>query len=134
VSGIFEWPLRVYYEDTDAGGVVYHSQYLNFMERARTEWLRAKGFEQDALAREDGVVFVVRRAEVDYRRSARFNDALSVSVELAEKRRTNLTLSQSIRRTLDGELLVQGRVQVACVDFRAFRPRPIPQRIAREMV
>jgi len=134
VSQSFQWPVRVYYEDTDAGGVVYHSQYLNFMERARTEWLRAKGFEQDELADGEGVVFVVRRVEVDFRRAARFNDALTVSVELLEQRRTNLTLQQRIRREADDELLIEGRVQVACVDVDGFRPRRIPEAIAREMV
>jgi acyl-CoA thioester hydrolase len=133
VSQSFQWPVRVYYEDTDAGGVVYHSQYLNFMERARTEWLRAKGFEQDELAQREGLVFVVRRIEVDFRRSARFNDALVVDVELAEQRRASLTLSQSIRREADGELLIQGRVQVACVDAGTFRPHRIPEHIARVM-
>ncbi len=133
MSQIFQWPVRVYYEDTDAGGVVYHSQYLNFMERARTEWLRAKGFEQDELAAREGLVFVVRRIEVDFRRAARFNDALYVTVELAERRRTNLTLEQAILREADGELLIRGRVQVACVDSENFRPLRIPEQIAREM-
>ncbi len=127
----FEWPVRVYYENTDAGGVVYHSQYLNFMERARTEWLRALGFEQDELARREQVIFVVRRVEVDFRRSARFNDALVVSVELQEQRRVSLMLAQRIHRESDGELLIHGRVQVACVHARRFRPVPIPEHMLR---
>ncbi len=81
-SPTFRWPVRVYYEDTDAGGVVYHANYLLFMERARTEWLRALGFEQDALRREAGVQFSVRRATIDYLRPALFNDLLTVTVAL----------------------------------------------------
>jgi len=77
---VFEWPVRVYYEDTDAGGVVYHAQYLKYMERARTEWLRAAGVEQDALLAEQGVVFAVTRIDLRYLRPARFNEALMVSV------------------------------------------------------
>ncbi len=127
----FEWPVRVYYEDTDAGGVVYHSQYLNFMERARSEWLRALGFEQDKLADQEQVVFVVRRIEVDFRRPARFNDALLVTVELVEQRSASLILTQFIRRESDGEALIQGRVRVACVDAKRFRPTPIPERMLR---
>ncbi len=123
--------MRVYYEDTDAGGVVYHSQYLNFMERARSEWLRALGFEQDELADQEQVVFVVRRIEVDFRRPARFNDALLVTVELVEQRSASLILTQFIRRESDGEALIQGRVRVACVDAKRFRPTPIPERMLR---
>lgn len=133
MSGNFEWPIRVYYEDTDAGGVVYHAQYLNFMERARTEWLRALGFEQDDLAAADQVVFAVRRAEVDFRRPARFNDALVVSSRLQRLRRASLTFDQEIRRESDGELLVQAQVQVACVHAGRLRPAPIPERILREI-
>ncbi len=127
----FEWPVRVYYEDTDAGGVVNHSQYLNYMERARSEWLRALGIEQDELADQDQVVFVVRRIEVDFQRPARFNDALLVTVELVEQRSASLILTQLIRRKSDGEVLIQGRVRVACVDVRRFRPTPIPERMLR---
>ncbi len=133
MSQSFEWPVRVYYEDTDAGRVVYHSQYLNFMERARTEWLRAKGFEQDELAQREGIVFVVHRIEVDFRRPARFNDALLVTVEPVEQRLASLTLAQTIRREADGELLIRGRVRVACVSAESFRPLCIPEHIAREM-
>ncbi len=127
----FEWPVRVYYEDTDAGGVVYHSQYLNFMERARSEWLRALGFEQDELADQEQVVFVVRRIEVDFRRPARFNDALLVTVDLVEQRSASLILAQRIRQESDGKVLIQGRVQMACVNARRFRPTPIPERMLR---
>ena len=83
----FRMPLRVYYEDTDSGGVVYYANYLRFMERARTEWLRALGFEQDHLIRDEGILFAVRSASLEYHRPARFNDQLLVGVRLAERRR-----------------------------------------------
>jgi acyl-CoA thioester hydrolase len=133
VSNIFAWPVRVYYEDTDAGGVVYHSRYLNFMERARTEWLRALGFEQDRLAERDNVVFVLRRAEVDFLRPARFNELLSVSSELAEQRRASLIFQQEIRRQADDRLLCSGRIKVACLDAVRFRPRSLPEGLLMEI-
>ena len=92
----FGWPVRVYYEDTDAGGVVYYANYLRFLERARTEWLRALGFEQDALARDAGVIFAVRRVEVDYLKPARFNDALTVHARIAERGRASLVFAQEV--------------------------------------
>lgn len=133
MSQRFEWPVRVYYEDTDAGGVVYHSQYLNFFERTRTEWLRALGYEQDRLIEQERVVFVVRRMEVDFHRSARFNELLTVSAEIAEQRRASLSFAQEIRRTDDGELLCSARVKVACVDAGNFRPRALPETLMTEI-
>ena len=88
----FRWPVRVYYEDTDSGGVVYYANYLRFMERARTEWMRTLGFEQDALIRNPGILFAVRSASLEYLRPARFNDLLEVSVRLCERRRASLLL------------------------------------------
>lgn len=123
----FVWPVRVYYEDTDAGGVVYYANYLRFFERARTEWLRTLGFEQDALLRDAGVVFAVRRVEVDYLRPARFNDLLAVQARVAERGRASLVFEQEIRR--DGEVLCRGLVKVACLDAASFRPAPIPQAV-----
>ena len=95
----FQWPVRVYWDDTDAGGVVYHAQYLAFMERARSEWMRAIGHGQELLRERDGLVFVVRAMQVDFRSPARLDDALQVSVELRECRRASLLLRQEIRRT-----------------------------------
>ena len=118
----FSWPVRVYYEDTDSGGIVYYANYLKFMERARSEWLRSLGFEQDRLSQQEGIVFAVRRAEVDFRQPARFNDALSVISRIAQRRRTSLTFHQEVVRTSDGVLLVSGDIQVACVDLARFRP------------
>ena len=122
----FIWPVRVYYEDTDSGGGVYYANYLRFMERARTEWLRSLGFEQDRLREEEGVVFAVRRVEVDYRFPARFNDALDVSCRVAKWGKASLTFQQEIIRPADGRLLAAGQVSVACVRSEDFRPSPIP--------
>jgi acyl-CoA thioester hydrolase len=129
----FEWPVRVYYEDTDAGGVVYHSTYLNFMERARTEWLRALGFEQDDLIEREHVVFVVRRIEVDFLSPARFNDHVEVSSEIVRAGRASLVFSQEIRRSADASLLCRAQVKVACLDADAFRPRAIPDHLLTEI-
>jgi acyl-CoA thioester hydrolase len=121
----FHWPVRVYWEDTDAGGVVYYATYLKFMERARSEWLRAYGFEQDVLRDEAGVVFVVRRVEVDYLSPARFNDQVDVSVDLHELGRASLSVEQTLTR--GATRLVSGRVTLACVDAARFKPVKIPE-------
>lgn len=123
----FVWPVRVYWEDTDAGGVVYYANYLKFLERARTEWLRALGIEQTELAEQDGVLFVVRRVEADYLKPARFNDALTVECRLAEIGRASLEMDQGIRR--GEELLLSARVRAACVTAGQFRPARIPAHI-----
>ena len=124
MSAPFRIPVRVYYEDTDAGGVVYYANYLKFLERARTEWLRSLGFEQAALARDPGVLFVVAGVEVDFKRPARFDDALEVSVAIAERGRAGLSFQQDVHR--GDELIVAARVRVACVDSQSFRPVPLP--------
>ena len=125
VEPVFSWPTRVYWEDTDAGGVVYHAQYLAFLERARTEWMRAQGHGQDLLRREYDLVFAVRAMRIDFRAPARLDDALAVSVVLRDCRRASLVLAQTIRR--DGELLLDAEVRVAALSASEFRPRPIPQ-------
>lgn len=126
---VFRWPVRVYYEDTDAGGVVYHARYLNFCERARTEWLRARGWEQDALSREQKVVFVVSRASLEYRRPARFNDALDVTCEVARLRAVAIDFTQRVERSADSAVLCGVSVRVVCVDAGTMRPKPIPEAI-----
>lgn len=128
----FVWPVRVYYEDTDAAGVVFYANYLSFMERARTEWLRALGFEQTVLAAEHGIVFVVRSVAVDYLRPARFNDALETTVRLVNARGSVLELAQVVRR--GGDALVTARVRVACVNTRGFKPVRIPDAILGKLV
>lgn len=127
----FQWPVRVYWEDTDAGGVVYYANYLKFLERARSEWLRAQGFEQDALRDEAGVVFVVRRVEVDYLSPARFNDQIDVSVELLELGRASLSVEQALSR--GPTRLVAARVTLACVDAVRFKPVKIPSPIIQAL-
>lgn len=126
------WPIRVYYEDTDAAGIVYHANYLRFMERARTEWLRDLGFEQDALAHEDGVAFVVTRTDVRYLRPARFNEELVVTTTLERLRGASMELAQRIA-VVSGETVCTARVDVACVDPRALKPRRIPRHVTRNL-
>jgi len=120
----FSWPVRVYYEDTDLGGVVYYANYLKFMERARTEWLRALGFEQTALARDHGVVFVVSSLAIDYLKPAAFNDELTVTVELEKLGAAQIMLKQRIAR--GAEALAVASVRIACVNTVTFRPVRIP--------
>lgn len=127
----FTWPVRVYWEDTDAGGVVYYANYLKFLERARTEWLSHLGLEQDRLADEAGVVFVVRRVEADYLRPARFNDRLEVRCALRELSRISLTMAQRVLR--GEEVLLEAVVKVVCVDRGAFRPAKIPPFVMRAL-
>lgn len=133
VAKEFIWPVRVYYEDTDSGGVVYYANYLKFMERARTEWLRTLGFEQDQLAEQEGVIFAARRAEIDFVSPARFNDALEVRVGLAECKRVSLTFRQEITNANDGHTICRGNIQIASIDAAKFRPRPIPESILKEL-
>ena len=128
----FQFSVRVYYEDTDAGGVVYYANYLKFMERSRTEWLRSLGFEQDALMRDEGVMFVVKHAEADYLRPARFNDSLIVSSQLSGMGRANMIIRHEIRGT-DEQLLCTGMVKIVCLGVQDFRPKPIPQPIFQIM-
>ena len=120
----FLWPARVYYEDTDAGGVVYYANYLRFMERARTEWLRSLGVEQDRTRAELGIIFVVVSVEINYGSPARFNDALEVSVTVPELKNASLTFAQDVTR--DGEILCSAKVRVASVDAETLKPRPLP--------
>jgi acyl-CoA thioester hydrolase len=122
----FSWPVRVYYEDTDSGGVVYYANYLKFMERARTEYLRSLGFEQDRLRAEQGVLFTVHSIQVDFHKPAHFNDALEVSAAVNDQRRASLTFEQRVCRQGESSILCSGRIRVACVDAGTFRPSPVP--------
>jgi acyl-CoA thioester hydrolase len=128
---VFSWPTRVYWEDTDAGGVVYHAQYLAFLERARTEWLRARGKGQALLRNEHDLVFAVRAMRIDFRGPARLDDALDVSVSLQQCRRASLVLAQAVHR--GGELLVDAQVRVAALNASDFRPRAIPESLYEEL-
>jgi acyl-CoA thioester hydrolase len=129
----FNWPVRVYYEDTDSGGVVYYANYLKFLERARTEWLRVRGFDQARLASERGLLFAVREVHLDLRRPARLDDRLQVSAEVAERRGASLTFAQAVTREGEDDPLCLGRVRVACLDADGFRPRPLPDDLVAEI-
>jgi acyl-CoA thioester hydrolase len=132
---LFQWEVRVYYEDTDSGGVVYYANYLRFMERARTEWMRSLGFEQDRLLTEQGILFAVRSASIDFLRPARFNDRLNVTVDMQHLGRASLTLEQSVLRQGDSAgPLCTSTVKIACLEAAKFRPQPIPDPILKEIV
>ena len=127
----FAWPVRVYYEDTDAGGVVYHSNYLHFMERARTEWLRAMGFEQDELKAERDVLFAVRSMNIEYYSPARFNDSLIVTVKIATLRGASMMLEQEVKKENEPGVLCQGKVRIVSLTASDFSPCPIPVQIQK---
>jgi acyl-CoA thioester hydrolase len=128
----FTFQVRVYYEDTDRGGVVYYANYLRFFERARSEWLRSLGVNQEDLAAVEGIGFVVARAEIDFKAGARLDDLLSVTVKLVEKRKTYLWLEQEVRLA-NGQVCAAARVQAACVRHKDMRPQPIPEMLAERM-
>lgn len=128
---LFTWPARVYWEDTDAGGIVYYANYLRFLERARTEWLRAKGFSQFELAEDPGVLFTVVSVEAQYRRPARLDDALIVTCEPRAEGRATLAFVQRILR--GEELLLEANVRVACLAAKTLRPTRLPARILAEV-
>ena len=130
-SGEFCWPVRIYYEDTDAAGIVYHANYLKFMERARTEWLRQLGYEQNALAEQVGILFVVRKIVIDYIQPARFNDEITVLSSVARLGRATLEFVQNI--VIEDAVLSQGRVKVGCIDRRTLRPMAMPADIYTEI-
>jgi len=122
---VFALPVRVYFQDTDAGGVVYHASYVNFMERARTEWLRTHGYSNAGLMKEFGVVFVVRSLKLDYLRPALLDDMLEVTAQIKDIGRSRITLLQSVRR--NDELLTEAEVHLVCVSLEAFKPVSVPE-------
>lgn len=121
----FCWPVRVYYEDTDIGGVVYYANYLKFFERARTEWLRSIGLNQDKLAQEQDLIFVVRRVALDFARPARLDDLLDVTVEPLKLAHVYITMAQQAR--CGAQVLARAEIKLACLDRRNFKPVAIPQ-------
>jgi len=127
----FRWPVRVYYEDTDAAGVVYYANYLRFLERARTEWLATLGFTLSALEHEHGVVFVVHRLEIEYRQPARLYDALDVTLVPVTIGRSRLVAAQDVLR--DEQCLVRARVTLACLEPASWRPARIPGQVVQRM-
>lgn len=134
----FRWRVRVYWEDTDAGGVVFYANYLKFFERGRTEWLRAAGVSQSTLRDETGSVFVVTDTSVQYRQPARLDDVVEVTVVVAEAAKARLTIDQAATRIepdgTTGPLLCEGRIRIACVDAGTFRPRRIPSDILEKLL
>ena len=124
----FSWPIRVYWEDTDAGGVVYHAGYLRFLERARSEWLRARGIDQQRLREATGIGFVVRDMQIGFVAPARLDDELDATVAVERLRPASMAFAQTIQRQ-DGTLLVRAKVRAACVDLSIMRPRPIPDEL-----
>ncbi len=129
----FVWPVRVYWEDTDGGGVVYHSQYLNFFERARTEWLRSRGIHQARIAAEEGVVFAIRRMQVDWLLPARLDDVLNVSVHTVTAGASRLEFRQDMHRQSDEALVATAEVMAVCLDATQFKPIKMPEHIRTEI-
>ncbi|NNE38492.1 MAG: tol-pal system-associated acyl-CoA thioesterase [Gammaproteobacteria bacterium] len=127
-----QWPVRVYYEDTDAAGVVYHSNYLKYMERARTEWLRSAGFSQPALANDLGVVFVVGNMSINFKTPARFDDQLNVNSSILESTGTRFQFEQNIIGK-DDRLICSAEVNIVCVDTLTFKPKRIPEQIKAKL-
>ena len=122
---IFSLPIRVYFQDTDAGGVVYHANYLNFMERARTEWLRTHGYSNAGLMKEFGVVFVVRSFKLDYLKPALLDDFLDVTAQIKDIGRSRISLLQTVRR--GDEVLNEAEVHLVCVSLESFKPVSVPE-------
>ena len=128
MTDIFVWPIRIYYEDTDVSGVVYHANYLRYFERARTEWLRHKGLSQEVLRVNHGIAFTVANMQIDFRAPARLDDALEVTVELSTRKRASLIFAQTLRDTTSSSsVLCEATVRVGCVDVLNFKPRALPE-------
>jgi acyl-CoA thioester hydrolase len=125
------FPVRIYWEDTDAGGVVYYANYLKFFERARTEWLRALGVEQQALRDATGAIFVVADAQVKYLAPAKLDDLLTVTVKMVERGLASMVIEQQAWR--GGTLLVHGRFRIGCVDALSLRPKRIPDLVSKHL-
>jgi len=128
----FTLQVRVYYEDTDAGGVVYHSHYLNFMERARTEWLRHIGFEQHTLIEQDEILFAVRKVNIDFHKPALFNEMLNIKTRVIQSRRASLVFEQIIFNQSE-ETICKAEIKIACLNSTTMKPEPIPETIISEL-
>ena len=130
-STIFSLPVRVYFQDTDAGGVVYHASYLNFMERARTEWLRSHGYSNAGLMKEFGMVFVVRSLKLEYLKPALLDDLLDVTAQIDNIGRSSIALLQTLRR--GDELLTEAEVHLVCVSLENFKPVSVPELLRNQL-
>jgi acyl-CoA thioester hydrolase len=135
MGSVFRWPLRVYYEDTDAGGIVFYANYLKFFERARTEWLRAAGVGQQLLANESGCMFVVKNASIDYHSPAKLDDSLEISVRILKLGRASVLFTQEAWRMNDQDpvRLCTGSIRVGCVDANSMRPTEIPVAVFKKI-
>ncbi|WP_224784675.1 tol-pal system-associated acyl-CoA thioesterase [Marinihelvus fidelis] len=129
----FVWQVRVYWEDTDGGGVVYHSNYLKFFERARTEWLRARGVHQSALEVTENLVFAIRHMAVDWIAPARLDDLLDISVHSVNASAARLTFTQAMHRAADGVELARAEVTAVSLDAKRFKPKKMPEWIRTEI-
>lgn len=129
MSKLFQWPVRVYYEDTDISGVVYYANYLKFMERARTELLRQHGFEQDELIRNHNVIFVVRSVKLDYLTPARFNEQIVVMTKVIKSGKASIVFEQNVVLQENNKTLCQGEIKIASLDSETFKACAIPQAI-----
>jgi acyl-CoA thioester hydrolase len=131
MPSVFTWPVRIYYEDTDAGGIVFYANYLKFFERARTEWLRSLGVDQQSLLKEQGAMFVVKNASIDYHAPARLDDELKLTLSIQKLGRATVHF---VQQAWCGEtLLSNATVRVGCVDAMTLRPRPLPDATAAKM-
>mgnify|MGYP000571883437 CR=1 FL=1 len=128
---IFEWSARVYFEDTDSGGVVYHANYLKFMERARTEWLRDLGLNQIQLKQENKVMFVVRKIDIQYKIPARFNDELLIQTDCVKTTNYSIILKQDILK--EKRIITEGKVEIVCINSDLFKPARIPTMVKQLM-
>ena len=131
-SNAHVWPVRVYYEDTDAGGVVFYANYLKFMERARTEWLRALGVEQQKLVMQTGIGFIVAALDMKYRAPARLDDQLVVQTTVTQARRASLNFAQRVVRA--DKVLAEGQIRVGCVRLSCLKPAALPDTLLKKIV
>lgn len=127
----FKWSVRIYFEDTDSGGVVYHSNYLKFMERARTEWLRSLNLNQADLKKKDKIMFVVAKVYIDYKKAAQFNDALDIETSVDNIGASKVDLTQNIMK--NSELYTSAKISIACIHSETFKPQRIPKLIKQQM-
>ena len=127
----FKWSVRIYFEDTDSGGVVYHSNYLKFMERARTEWLRSLNLNQTDLKKKDKIMFVVVKVNIDYKKAAQFNDELDIETSVDNIGASKVDLTQNIMK--NSELYTSAKVSIACIHSETFKPQRMPKSIKQQM-
>lgn len=127
----FIWRTRVYWEDTDAGGVVYHANYLRFLERARTEWLRARGLAQSHLRAVDSICLVVCSVNIDFLQPARLDDELDASVAVEQTRAASMVMAQTLTRVADGVLIARAQVRAACVNADTLKPVAMPDHLLK---